>query len=136
MGDAASSIGTPRQIPFYKEEQLSYGNLLAACHGSEGTADSHCDVHKGSQRLSRNPARPEHAVESLIRYLGDGTIQSADPEFERELNDVLNLNASFLRANRRSVMAGFTSGLGQPPAGIRNGSGLTHQQEARSLRPT
>lgn len=97
----------------YEEEQLSYGNLLAACHGSEGTADSHCDVHKGSQRLSRNPARPEHAVESLIRHLGDGTIQSSEPEFERELNDVLNLNAAILRANRRSVMAGFTSGLGK-----------------------
>lgn len=97
----------------YEEEQLSYGNLLAACHGSEGTAHSHCDVHKGSQRISRNPARPEHAVESLIRYLGDGTIQSSDPEFERELNEVLNLNAPILRKNRRSVMDGFLSGLGK-----------------------
>lgn len=93
----------------YPDRQLDYRNLLAACHGSEGTPNPHCDVRKGERSLSRNPAEPGQAVEKLIRYTGDGRIESADPEFDRELNEVLNLNSPNLVQHRKGVLAGFTA---------------------------
>lgn len=95
----------------HPHRQLDYRNLLAACHGSEGTPHTHCDVRKADQPLSRNPADPGHSVEKLIRYRKDGRIESTIPEFDRELNQVLNLNSPNLVDNRKSVLTGFTAGI-------------------------
>lgn len=97
----------------YQDEQLDYGNLLAACNGNEGQPRSkqHCDTRKGDSVLSRNPADPNHNIETVISYLGDGRIQSSDRVFNRELNDVLNLNEAFLVNNRKAVLESFTRGL-------------------------
>ncbi|HZK82722.1 MAG TPA: hypothetical protein VFC46_16680 [Humisphaera sp.] len=40
--------------------------------------------------------------------MSDGSIVSADMQFDQELNDVLNLNVAFLKNNRRAALAGFT----------------------------
>jgi uncharacterized protein (TIGR02646 family) len=87
----------------YPLETLDYPNLLGACTGNEGEPPTlqHCDTSKGNQYLSRNPANVEHQIESFIRYgLADGAIYSQDPQFDRELNEVLHLNLQALR-NRR-----------------------------------
>jgi uncharacterized protein (TIGR02646 family) len=93
----------------YPAEQLDYANLLGSCLGGEGQAwkFQHCDTRKRNQDLSRNPANRAHQVERLFRYLGDGTIVSDDAIVEREINDVLNLNAPFLKASRKSVLEAF-----------------------------
>jgi uncharacterized protein (TIGR02646 family) len=88
----------------FPNEDLAYANLLAACKGNEGALDQHCDTRKGNQDLSRNPANPDHHVEDLIRYMGDGTIAADDQTFQRELNEVLNLNAPFLKSQRKKVL--------------------------------
>lgn len=97
----------------YPDEQLDYRNLLAACNGNEGQPRSkqHCDTRKGNAPLSRNPADPIHNIEIAISYLGDGRIRSSDPCFDRELNDVLNLNGAFLVNNRKRVLDSFTQSL-------------------------
>ena len=97
----------------YQNEQLVYRNLLAACNGNEGQPRSkqHCDTRKGDSVLSRNPADPNHNIETVIYYLGDGRIQSSEPRFDRELNNILNLNDAFLVNNRKAVLDGFTRGL-------------------------
>lgn len=87
----------------YPLETLDYRNLLGACTGNEGKrpADQHCDTSKGNQNLSRNPASPAHHVENFIQYgRTDGALSSQDPQFDRELNEVLHLNIEALR-NRR-----------------------------------
>lgn len=97
----------------HQDEQLDYSNLLGACRGNEGSSDrdQHCDTRKGERDLSRNPANPNHHVEDLIRFQGNGRIASSTPAFEVELNDVLNLNAPFLMSNRRAVLDAFQKGL-------------------------
>ena len=99
----------------YPAEQLIYANLLAACMGNEGQPRrlQHCDTQKGDEDLSRNPATPEHAIEKWIRFEGDGRISSHDQGFDRELNEVLNLNAPFLRNNRKELLDGFLAGIGK-----------------------
>jgi uncharacterized protein (TIGR02646 family) len=97
----------------YPAEQLDYGNLLGACLGKQGQSSQrqHCDTLKGNRDLSRNPANPAHQVEQFIQFEGDGTITSNDLAFNTELNEVLNLNAKFLKNNRKAVLDAFKTTL-------------------------
>ncbi|MFN7922303.1 MAG: hypothetical protein U0Q16_19530 [Bryobacteraceae bacterium] len=96
-----------------KQEQLAYGNLLAACLGGEGQPErlQHCDTKKADRQISRNPANPDHAVEVTLRYLGDGRIESTDPGFHEELEQILNLNHPKLVHNRRATLDAFKDAL-------------------------
>jgi uncharacterized protein (TIGR02646 family) len=93
----------------YDAEQLDYSNLLGACKGDEGKPlrDQHCDARKGNRDLSRNPANSLHRVEEMVRFGGDGRVSSEDPNFDSELNEVLNLNAAILVSNRKAVLEAF-----------------------------
>ena len=93
-------------------EQLDYRNLLGACMGNEGQpwTSQHCDTRKGDRALSRNPANPNHRLDDL-RFLADGRIVSDDVSFDAELNQVLNLNYSRLKENRKATLDGFLRGL-------------------------
>lgn len=96
-------------------DQLQYWNLLGACTGNEGQRHTvqHCDTYKANQALSRNPANPAHVVEAILRYFGDGRIESTDPQFDTEINDVLHLNLDYLKNNRIAVLEGFKDMLGK-----------------------
>jgi len=93
----------------YPAERLRYSNLLGACTGNDGqpSGKQHCDSSKGNRDLSWNPANPTHRIESRIRYQGDGKIESSDPAFDSELNEVLNLNLAVLKQNRKAVLDGI-----------------------------
>lgn len=97
----------------YSSKQLDYGNLLGVCLGGKGQKKDgqHCDTSKENKDLCRNPANPAHNVEAVIRYLGDGRIKAEDEIFDREINEVLNLNHPFLVNNRKSVLKGFQKSL-------------------------
>jgi uncharacterized protein (TIGR02646 family) len=90
----------------YRNLQLDYGNLLGACLGGEGGPpnEQHCDTKKANLDIKWNPAHPAHAVESRLRYLVDGKVESTDPEFNTQLNDVLGLNLAYLKSNRKAVL--------------------------------
>lgn len=93
----------------FPERQLDYSNLLGACDGGIGQPPQkqHCDTRKGDRNLSRNPADPRQDVERGIRYLKNGRIESKDPDFQREIDEVLNLNVHTLVQNRRAVFEGL-----------------------------
>ncbi len=97
----------------HPNEQLHYKNMLGCCDGSEGTppGHQHCDTRKRDREISYNPARPTHHERLRIRYSGDGTLRSDDVAFDNEINDVLNLNHSRLRRNRREVVKAVCEGL-------------------------
>ena len=98
----------------YPAKQLIYRNMLAACMGNEGQPEDeqHCDTRKGNKDLARNPADPEDRIEDFIQYLGDGTIESRDPQLNRQLGeDVLNLNRPLFVSNRLSVLDAFRRSL-------------------------
>jgi len=109
----ATKVEHWRSRKAYPAEQLDYRNLLACCNGNEGEppGSQHCDTRKGECDLSLSPADPAHHPRLGIRYDGFGTIRSAGDQFDRELNDVLNLNWHRLRKNRRGVWKAVTMAL-------------------------
>ena len=86
--------------------ELSYSNLLAACLGGHGQPEDkqHCDTRKGEQDLKFSPADSAHRIEQRIRFELDGTIASSDVDFDKQLNDVLNLNLPLLKNRRKGVL--------------------------------
>ena len=92
----------------HPKRELDYRNLLAACRGGEGRRgrDQHCDTKKGDRDLRWNPADPAHHIETRLRYEADGAIRSDDSEFNDQIEQVLNLNFSVLKNNRKAVMDG------------------------------
>jgi uncharacterized protein (TIGR02646 family) len=97
----------------YPAEQLDYTNLLGACMGNQGQRwnQQHCDTRKGERDFSRNPANAMLRIEELVRFLGNGRIVSDDPNFDAELNEVLNLNAARLMNSRKAVLDTFKATL-------------------------
>jgi uncharacterized protein (TIGR02646 family) len=98
----------------YRAEQLDYRNMLAACKGNEGQPEDeqHCDTRKGNKTLSRNPANRNDRIEDFIKYLGDGTIESSDPQLNKQLGkNVLNLNRALFVSNRLSLLDAFRKSL-------------------------
>ena len=93
----------------YPDEQLVYRNLLGACLGGEGQPPDlqHCDTRKGDLDLLWNPADPDHHVQTRISYGTNGTIKSDNCEFNRQLDEVLNLNLPLLKRNRVEVLDGI-----------------------------
>jgi hypothetical protein len=90
----------------HSREQLKYQNLLGGCMGGEGQppALQHCDTRKKDLDLQWNPANPAHHIETRVSYGLDGTISSDNTVFNRQLNDVLNLNLPRIKNNRRSSL--------------------------------
>lgn len=95
----------------YPNEQLDYRNLLGACMGGKGQPRrfQHCDTRKDNLDLLWNPANPAHHIETRIRYEADGKIRSDDPDFDAQLDEVLNLNIVILKNNRRGVLDAILS---------------------------
>ena len=90
----------------YPDEQLRYRNMLGACPGDEGQPHrlQHCDTRKGDHDLRWSPADPGRDIASTLSYRTDGAIASDDCEFDRQLNDVLNLNLPMLKERRKRVL--------------------------------
>lgn len=97
----------------FPELQLEFRNLLGACRGGEGRPEKlqHCDTSKANKPLCFSVCDPEHPVERQIKFLGDGRIEGINPDVNRALNEVLNLNESRLVANRRAVLEAFKQRL-------------------------
>ena len=89
----------------YPGEQLNYRNLLGACRGRLGSGHKqHCDTKKGDRDLKWNPADPAHYIETRVWYGLDGSIYADEADFDAQLNDVLNLNLSVLKNNRKGLL--------------------------------
>ncbi len=95
-----------RCVAKHPGDQLDYKNLLGSCRGGEGSGRElqHCDTRKADRDLRWNPADPDHRVESRIEYGVDGAIRSTDGDFDRQLNEDLNLNIRFIKNGRKGVL--------------------------------
>lgn len=102
----------------YPERQLDYSNMLGACAGGQKYGqkspreNQHCDTLKGDSDLCFSVCDPAHPIERKIRFLGNGEITSDDEAIRTAINEVLNLNLSRLKENRKSALTGFLQGLG------------------------
>ncbi|WP_055446249.1 hypothetical protein [Lacinutrix mariniflava] len=89
----------------HPDEELSYGNMLLACLGYEGSSKrlQTCDSKKGNLSLTYSPSNLARNIEDLVKYKPNGEIYSSDETLNTELETVLNLNVKQLKENRRVV---------------------------------
>ena len=90
----------------YPNEQLAYQNLLAACDGNSGSPpkEQHCDTKKTNHDVSYNPSNANHKNRLQIQYSSSGEVISVDPVFNQDIENILNLNFSRLRDNRKIIL--------------------------------
>jgi uncharacterized protein (TIGR02646 family) len=88
------------------ELQLAYSNLFGTCKGGEGRPgnEQHCDTSKGNRDITINPTDSNRNCERLLRYLGDGTVESDDPDVQRDIVEILRLNTASLPSNREDAL--------------------------------
>ncbi|OHD14162.1 MAG: TIGR02646 family protein [Spirochaetes bacterium GWB1_36_13] len=87
----------------YPENQLDYDNLLLCCSGNKGAPEKnqHCDTRKKDSDIKYNPSN--FSVSDYIGYNDyDGSIFSKDPAWDKELNEILNLNFNRLKKDRKA----------------------------------
>jgi len=82
---------------------ITFSNMLACCMGNEGQKENFqtCDTRKGKQILTISPLTEAHI--RTLKYAPDGTIISTDENFEKEINNILNLNEDNLKRQREGI---------------------------------
>lgn len=102
-----------------EEHVFGYNNLVACCTGAIGmSADSenlsannfHCDRKKCEQDVSFN-LFSESFIETLSYNSKDGTIKSSNTQYNKEINEILNLNHCQLKRNRFEALRGVITQL-------------------------
>ena len=85
--------------------ELDYSNMLACCQGNQGQDPSFyiCDKRKADSDLKYNPSNLRHFILTRLYYDGQGQIKSLEVDFDKQLNNVLNLNDTRLIKNRQSA---------------------------------
>ncbi len=85
---------------------IDYKNMLAVCKGDERSRpqEQHCDTKKGNETILYNPSNPNDYNKLKIRYLHSGRIESSDEEFNKEIENKLNLNCQKLISNRANII--------------------------------
>ena len=88
--------------------KLDYTNMVICCPGHIGTED-HCNRQKGAKDISFTPLDQQFI--DTIKYNSDGTIISTNKVYNKEINEVLNLNTELLKKNRKVMLAEVISKL-------------------------
>lgn len=92
----------------HPDKRLSYNNMVICCPGHIG-GDEHCDRKKGCRDVTFD-LTDAHFI-ATISYKFDGEIVSSNPQFNSEINEILNLNTPLLKANRKATWEGVTKQL-------------------------
>lgn len=89
-----------------RTNELSYKNLLVACKGNEGSSKERqtCDTKKGNRVLHIDPQKIGDI--STIFFTRNGEVKSTNLLFQKDLDEVLNLNDKFgnLISARKSAL--------------------------------
>jgi uncharacterized protein (TIGR02646 family) len=91
--------------------RLDYKNLMAVCLGKGGQpTETHCDTRKAECAgpnatanglpMQVNPTKLAHI--KTVSYSSTGLIKSSHTTYDKEINELLNLNAKHLKAKRRN----------------------------------
>jgi uncharacterized protein (TIGR02646 family) len=119
----------------HPDREVDYSNLYLACDGEKincnENQDNREDVHEickcKHQKESENKKIVKHCdtckenrelkyidlsdIENKIKYESGGTIYSDDPNIDKELNYILNLNLEILKTNRLQAKLDLWSNL-------------------------
>lgn len=90
----------------YPSLQLDYKNMLGCCNGNEGRPYKFqtCDTRKRNDLLMFNPSDANDSNKMDIRFYKDGTIHSGNKDFDKQLNEILNLNEPQLVSSRKALL--------------------------------
>ena len=102
------------QSSLSREEAMDYRNMVICCPGaiaSTSEKECHCDRHKKENPINFTPL--DQNFINTLSYKNDGSIISSNQLFNQEINDVLNLNISMLKANRKAVRRQLIDILGK-----------------------
>lgn len=88
--------------------KLEYRNMVICCPGHIGT-ENHCDRLKGAKDILFTPLDQQFI--DTIKYNSDGTIISTNEVYNKEINEVLNLNTELLKKNRKAMLTEVISKL-------------------------
>lgn len=84
--------------------QLDYNNMVICCPGFID-ATEHCDKSKANQEITFNIFHP--SLQNSISYsTKDGKIKSTNLVWNNEIENILKLNNSILKANRKDALEG------------------------------
>lgn len=98
------------------QERMDYANMVLSCDGAIGKPsgsknvsfeNTHCDEHKQDSLISLSPMNS--AFIASLSYTSSGKIKSSNSKWDKELNEVLNLNYALLVENRKSAFQGVVS---------------------------
>jgi len=93
----------------HQDEKLNYQNMVICCPGAISN-DFHCDKSKGTRDISFSPF-DDYFISSLSYSSKTGEIKSANEQWNREINEILNLNNAILKANRLEVINGIIESI-------------------------
>jgi len=95
----------------FQHLQLEYSNMIICCPGFINS-NEHCDKLKKSSPISFSPF--DVNVERSISYGSkDGKISSSNMDWNKDFNNVLALNNSLLKLNRKQALEGVRLRLQQ-----------------------
>lgn len=84
----------------HEDKKLDYSNMVICCPGHIGD-EEHCDRLKGSNDITFSPLNQDFIA--TLSYKTDGEIISSNEQYNKEINDVLNLNTKLLKENRKNT---------------------------------
>jgi len=93
----------PQDAPEYRD--LDYNNLFGVCQGKTGRY-LHCDTHKADTIITLSPTNKLH-ISTISYEKTSGGIKSSNPIFQKELDEILNLNISPLKKARKTRLYEF-----------------------------
>lgn len=96
----------------HSKDQLNYMNLMASCEGNVPERGKrrhknalHCGASKGKHNIELCPiSKLGEKIEDVLYYTDDGRICSVNKKYNKEIDDILNLNYSTLRKGRRGLV--------------------------------
>lgn len=89
--------------------KLDYGNMVICCPGAI-SKEFHCDKLKGEQDITFS-LFDDSFIPTLKYSTKSGSIESANPIWNKEINSILNLNNEILKANRLETLNGVICSL-------------------------
>ncbi len=107
----------PQSHPKTAHLQLAWPNLLGVCPGNEGRPYhlQHCDTSKGARRITLDPVA--HEIDRIVGCTGGGRVTVSQPEWQREIDEVLRLNIESLIRLRKTALRAVLQALGKKRSG-------------------
>lgn len=91
------------------KETMNYQNMVICCNGNLD-GEAHCDTKKADSSISFNLFTDSFFL-TLSYKSKTGRISSTNEIYDGELNNILNLNHSRLKVNRKNALDGVISSL-------------------------